>query len=85
MAAYRRVVICGHLRADCLYTGIISRPNAQYRVWESLYLFAFIYLKLVISLFLFWYTDRLTDLGHMTPYSSAESLLIPALSEPRHF
>ena len=29
----------GHLRADCLYTGISSGPNARYRVWESLYLF----------------------------------------------
>jgi len=28
----------GHLRAYCLYTGIISGPNARYRVWESLYL-----------------------------------------------
>ena len=27
----------GHLRADCLYTGISSEPNARYRVWESLY------------------------------------------------
>ena len=27
----------GHLRADCLYTGISSGPNARYRVWESLY------------------------------------------------
>jgi len=28
----------GHLRADCLYTGISYGPNARYRVWESLYL-----------------------------------------------
>jgi len=38
MAAYRRVDDL-HLRADCLYTGISSGPNARYRVWESLYLF----------------------------------------------
>ena len=25
----------GHLQADCLYTGISSGPNAQYRVWEA--------------------------------------------------
>ena len=25
----------GHLQADCLYTGISSRPNARYRVWEA--------------------------------------------------
>jgi len=24
-----------HLWADCLYTGISSRPNAQKRVWEN--------------------------------------------------
>jgi len=25
----------GHLRADCLYTGISSGPSTQYRVWEA--------------------------------------------------
>ena len=25
----------GHLRADCLYTGISSEPNTRYRVWEA--------------------------------------------------
>jgi len=29
----------GHLRADCLYNGISSGPNARYRVRQSLYLF----------------------------------------------
>ena len=24
-----------HLQADCLYTGISSRPNARQRVWEN--------------------------------------------------
>jgi len=38
MAAYRRVDDL-HLRADCLYTGISSGPNARYRVLESLYLY----------------------------------------------
>jgi len=37
MAAYSRVD--GHLRADCLYTGISSGPNAQYRVWEAFTVF----------------------------------------------
>ena len=27
-----------HLRADCLYTGISSGPNAQKRVWENFFL-----------------------------------------------
>ena len=30
----------GHMRADCLYTGISSGPNAGYRVWEA-FTFAF--------------------------------------------
>ena len=30
----------GHLRADCLYTGINSWPNARYRIWEA---FTFIF------------------------------------------
>jgi len=33
MAAYRWVDDL--LQADCLYTGISSGPNAQYRVWEA--------------------------------------------------
>ena len=33
MAAYRRVDDL--LRADCLYTGISSRPSARYGVWEA--------------------------------------------------
>jgi len=32
MAAYRRV---DDLRADYLYTGISSGPNARYQVWEA--------------------------------------------------
>jgi len=39
----------GHLRADCLYTGISSGPNARYRVWESLYLY--LYTKLTTQCF----------------------------------
>jgi len=30
-----------HLRADCLYTGISSRPDARYRVWKA-FTFTFI-------------------------------------------
>jgi len=26
-----------HMRADCLYTGISSGPNAQLRVWEAFF------------------------------------------------
>jgi len=32
----------GHLRADCLYTGISSGPNARHGVWESLYLYLYL-------------------------------------------
>jgi len=36
MAAFRRVdMTYGHLRADCLYTGISSGSSARYRVWEA--------------------------------------------------
>jgi len=43
MAAYRRVDELGHLRADCRYTGISSGPNAQYGVWESLFLLVLVH------------------------------------------
>ena len=32
------LVTYGHLRADCLHTGISSGPNARHRVWESLFI-----------------------------------------------
>ena len=31
-----------HLRADCLYTGISSGPNARYPVWEKAFTFTFL-------------------------------------------
>jgi len=40
----------GHLRADCLYTGISSGPNARYRVWESLYLYLLVWYQLWLSI-----------------------------------
>ena len=67
MAAYRRVVnydmhqrsYCwltygGHLRADCLYTGISSGPNARYRVWEA---FTFFSAIIIITV---WLVQRWT-------------------------
>jgi len=36
----------GHLRADCLYTGISCGPNARYRVWEA---FTFTFIKLTTT------------------------------------
>jgi len=41
MAAYAGWMTYGHLRADCLYTGISYGPNARYQVWESLYLYLY--------------------------------------------
>jgi len=43
----------GHLRADCLYTGISSGPNARYRVWESLYLY-------LVTMLPYWSTLNLS-------------------------
>jgi len=43
-------LIYGHLWADCLYTRIISRPNARYRVWEAFtfsFLLSYIYNSIV--------------------------------------
>ena len=37
MAAYRRLMT--HLRADCLYSGISSGPNAVWRVWKNFILY----------------------------------------------
>jgi len=39
----------GHLRADCLYTGISSGHNTRYRVWEF---FTFTFLCLSVCVYL---------------------------------
>jgi len=53
MAAYRRVddLTVSYLRADCLYTGISSGPNAQYRVWEA-FTFTFTFSVTVVPKFI---------------------------------
>jgi len=43
MAAYRRVDDL--LRADCLYTGISSGPNARCRVWKDFTFYLFTIIK----------------------------------------
>jgi len=35
----------GHLRADCLYTGIIFGPSARYRVWKAFTFTLFCWLR----------------------------------------
>ena len=46
-----------HLRADCLYTGISSGPNARYRVREA---FTF-FVKCEVNVNAVMLTDRQTD------------------------
>ena len=60
-------VTCG-LRADCLYTGISSGPNARYRVWEA---FTFYLYELYIICILFGTTITLVPPGmtHLTDVS----------------
>jgi len=44
----------GHLRADCLYPGISSGPNARYRVWE-VFTFTFTFFTYLLTYFSFNY------------------------------
>jgi len=60
-----------HLRADCLYNGIRSGPNARQRVWEA-FIFTLVPFNVIMNLRPF---QKLAQRAVLFWYNSVERLL----------
>ena len=71
----------GHLRTDCLYTGISSGPNARYRVWEA---FTFTFTFYTLTVFTGHVHGRLSTLPSISaPQHLAETFRLTSNAESR--